>query len=177
MIFVLRASGDPGVLSREARAAIGSLDRNQPVFHVATMQQLLYDRTIRQRFGALLCAILGFLGLVLAALGIYGVLTFSVNQRRQEIGVRVAMGARPADVRSLVVGRAMALTGSGLLLGLLISLALTRLISSLLFEISANDPVILGGALAVLILVALIASLVPATRAARTDPVTAIRYQ
>ena len=177
MIFVLRASGDPGVLSREARVAIGSLDRNQPVFHVATMQQLLYDRTIRQRFGALLCGILGFLGLVLAALGIYGVLTFSVNQRRQEIGVRVAMGARPADVRSLVVGRAMALTGSGLLLGLLISLALTRLISSLLFEISANDPVILGGALAVLILVALIASLVPATRAARTDPVTAIRYQ
>jgi putative ABC transport system permease protein len=177
MTIVVRYSANSAGLIPQLRNAIRVIDRDQPIFHIATMRQLLYERTLRQRFGSLLCGILGFLGLVLAALGIYGVISFSVHQRHQEIGVRVAMGAGPADIKKLVVGRALALTATGMALGLLVSLALTRLISSLLFEISAHDPVILTGALSVLLMVAMVASYLPALRAARTDPMTAIRYQ
>jgi putative ABC transport system permease protein len=175
--FVVHYSADVAGLVPALRGAIRAIDKDQPIYHVATMQELLHERTLRQRFGSLLCGILGFLGLVLAALGIYSVLSFSVHQRHQEIGVRVALGARPADIKKLVVGGALVLTTTGMVLGLLVSLALTRLISSLLFEISARDPVILTGALLLLLVVTLIASYLPALRAARTDPMTAIRYQ
>jgi predicted permease len=175
--FVIHYAANSAGLVPAVRSAISGIDKDEPIFHIATMRELLYERTLRQRFGALLCGILGFLGLVLAAVGIYSVLSFSVHQRHQEIGVRVAIGASPVDIKKMVVAKALALTATGLVLGFLASLALTQLIASQLFEISAHDPVILAGALSVLLVVTLIASFLPAIRASRTDPMTAIRYQ
>jgi putative ABC transport system permease protein len=125
----------------------------------------------------LLLAIFAAAALVLAAIGIYGVLAYAVRQRSNEIGIRRALGARAGDVLRMVVGRAMALAAGGLLIGLLASLALTRLLAGFLYGVSATDPLTLAAVALLLVLVALLASAVPARRAARLDPMVALREE
>ncbi len=175
MTFMLRTQGDPLALASAARAAIWAVNRNQPVFDVKTMEQRFAEQTTRERFTMVICTSLGVLGVVLAALGIYGVLSFSVNQRLREIGIRSALGARPDEIRALVLGSGLRLAAIGLALGLAGALALTRLLSSQLYQVSPRDPVALAAALAGLAVIALLSSYLPARRAARVDPVDALR--
>jgi hypothetical protein len=175
MIFALRTRGDPAGLLPAVRQTIRGLDRDVPVHDVATMEQRFRHRTTTERFSASLYGMLGILGLVLAALGIYAVLAFSVTQRLRELGIRAALGARPADVRALILGNGLRLTAAGLVLGAAGSLALTRLLSSQLYQTDPRDPLVMIGALAGLAIVALYSCYIPAQRAAAADPVLALR--
>ncbi|MEJ7617876.1 MAG: FtsX-like permease family protein [Pyrinomonadaceae bacterium] len=140
------------------------------------MTELLNILCLR-RMGALLLGAFGLLALLLAAIGLYGVMSFSVARRTREIGIRMALGARGADVLRLVLRESMTLVALGIALGLLASLAATRLLASFLYGVSTTDPATFGGIAAILAAVALAASLIPARRASRVDPLVALRYE
>ena len=175
--FALRSSTDPKSLIGAARAAIASIDQDQPIYDALTMEERLDKKTVQERFSAYLCAILGGLGLILATLGIYGVLSFAVYQRTREFGIRTAMGARPWDIKAMILRRALALTVLGLTFGVVVTLLLGRLLTSLLYKVSARDPVALGSALVALAVIALACSYLPARRAAKVDTLRALRYE
>jgi predicted permease len=179
--LVLRMSGDPMKLAGAVRQAIWSIDRNQPVSQPAsdiqTLDDLLDHEVAQRRVQATLLGALAALALVLACVGIYGVLSYLVTRRTQEIGVRLALGADGWDILRSVARRGMALTGAGIVLGTAGALALSRLISGMLYGVSASDPLVYGGASLIFALVALAACLIPARRAARIDPISALRYE
>ncbi len=179
--LVLRTSGDPVRLAGAVRQAIWSVDRNQPVSQpvsdVQTLDDLLDHEVAQRRLQATLLGALAALALTLACVGIYGVLSYLVTRRTQEIGVRLALGANGWDILRSVAQRGMALTGAGIALGTVGALALSRLISGMLYGISANDPLIYCGASSIFTLVALGACLIPARRAAKVDPISALRYE
>ncbi len=177
MTFTLRTAGDPLALVPAVRAAIQSVDPDVPVFDVLTLEERMAKRTTPERFSMVIYTSLGVLGLVLAAIGIYGVLSFTVNQRLREIGIRAAIGAQPAHVRSLVLGSGLRLAGAGLLLGVAVALALTRFLASQLYEVSPRDPVALVIAFIGLAVISLVSSYLPARRAAAIDPVSALRTE
>ncbi|MCA1619679.1 MAG: ABC transporter permease [Acidobacteria bacterium] len=177
MTFVVRTSGDPAALAGAARAAIQSVDADQPVADLRTMNHFLAESVARARFAATMLGVFAVLALVLAGVGVYGVMSYAVAQRTHEIGVRVALGAQGRDVLRLVVGHGMALAGAGLAAGLLGAFALTRLLSSLLFEVSATDLATYATLTGFLLVVALLACLVPALRATKVDPMVALRYE
>ncbi len=177
MTFVIRAKGDANALAPAARDVIRSLDARQPVADVRTLESLLGNSIARQRFNTLLLAVFAMVALLLAAIGVYGVMAYSVTQRTQEIGIRLALGARGADVLKLVVGQGMRLALAGVVIGLIGAAVLTRLMSNLLFDVSATDPLtfIIGAML--LIFVALLACYLPARRAAKVDPMVALQCE
>jgi putative ABC transport system permease protein len=175
--LVIRTTGDPQTLARAARQAIWSIDRDQPVSNVMTLDELLDEEVAQRRVQAMLLGALAALALVLACVGIYGVLSYLVTQRTQEIGVRVALGADAAHVFRTVAGQGMGLTAIGIVTGLLASLVLSRLLVSLLFGVNPTDPLTYSGAVAVFTLVALLACYIPARRAAKVDPMVALRYE
>jgi putative ABC transport system permease protein len=177
LTLVVRSGGDPAALAAAVRTAIAELDRNVPVDNVRTMDQVLADGVSRRRTNMLLIGAFAMLALVLAAVGLYGVMAYLVAQRRHEIGVRIALGASDADVASAVVKEAGLLALAGVGLGTLGALALTRLLANLLFGLAATDPATFGAAAAVLLAVAVAASWAPARRAARVDPIVALRCQ
>ena len=175
--FVLRTTGDPLLLSTAIRSEMRQLDLGLPVRNLRSMEQLV-DRSIApQRFNLSLLTLFSGLGLLLAAVGIYGVMAYSVSQRTHEIGLRMALGAQARDVLKLVVKQGMALALVGVALGLIASFALTRLMKNLLFGVSATDPATLAGVALLLICVALLACYIPARRATKVDPLVALRYE
>jgi putative ABC transport system permease protein len=177
MNFVLRAAIDPVALSAAAVREIHALDPDQPVTEIRTLDQVVAKSIARPRFNALLLAIFAGVALVLASVGIYGVMNYSATQRTQEIGIRMALGAKPGDILRLVVGHGMKLTLAGIVIGFLASLALTRVMANLLFGITATDLPTFIAVSAVLTIVALVANYIPARRATRVDPVTSLRYE
>jgi putative ABC transport system permease protein len=175
--LVLRAAGSPGALAESVRKEVQALDPELPVFRVRTMPELVSASVAQRRFQALLLATFAAVGLALAAIGLYGVMALSVSQRTREIGVRIALGAPARGVLRLVLRQALSLVLMGTAVGLLGALALSRVLSSLLFRVSATDPMTFGTVAAVLLLTALVASYVPARRATRVDPLEALRYE
>jgi predicted permease len=173
--LAVRTAGDPLALAGPIRQAILGLDPEQPIRSIATLMDVMSESIARDRFFTVLFGMFGGLALVLAAVGVYGVLACSVGQRTQEIGVRMALGARAADVLRMVVGGGMLLVLTGVALGALSSLVLTRVLKSQLYGVSATDPAAFVMAPAVLTAVALMACYVPARRATRIDPIAALR--
>jgi predicted permease len=177
MTYVIRTNGNPMNLAAAVRREIQSIDKDQPVADVRTMQSWIDELTARSRFGTLLLTIFAGLALILAAIGIYGVMSYSVTQRTHELGIRIALGAKTFDVLKLILGRGLALTLVGIVIGLAASLALTRFLSSLLFGVSATDPITFGGLSLLLTGVALLACYVPTRRAMKVDPMVALRNE
>jgi len=175
MTWVVRTAADPRAAASYTRAAIRAVDAKLGISDVATMDQVLADSTSDRRLNMLLFALLGSLALVLATLGVYGVVACSVTQRTHEIGVRMAIGAKPADVVRMMLNEGGRLAFAGVALGSVVALAGARLIRGLLFEVSATDPLTFAGVAAGLLGVALLASYIPARRATRVDPMVALR--
>ncbi|HET6975484.1 MAG TPA: ABC transporter permease [Pyrinomonadaceae bacterium] len=177
MTMMLRTRGDVSAVAPAARGVIHSLDPQQPIGEVATMESLLSTSVARARFSASLLTVFSFLALVMAAVGIYGVMSFSVLQRTHEIGVRMALGAQRFDVLKLMVRKGIALGAAGVVVGLVASFVLTRLIATLLFDVTATDTATFVIVSAGLFLVTLFACYVPARRATKVDPLKALRYE
>src|SRR5688572_11775474 len=175
--FVLRTTGDPSLLSAAIRNETHQLDASLPVRNLRSMEELVSRSIAPQRFNLSLLSLFSGLGLLLAAVGIYGVMAYSVAQRTHEIGLRMALEAQDSGVLRLVVKQGLALVFAGVAIGLVASFALTRLIRNLLFGVNANDPLTLGGVVLVLIVVALLACYIPARRATKVDPLVALRYE
>jgi putative ABC transport system permease protein len=175
--LAIHTSGDPLSLVGAVRQAVWSVDKDQPVSNVMTLDELLDQEVAQRRVQAALLGGLAALALILACIGIYGVLSYLVTQRTREIGVRVALGASASDVFRTVAGQGMTLAGLGIAAGLAGALALSRLLGSLLFGVSAGDPLTYAGAIAVFGAVALLACYFPARRAARVDPMVTLRYE
>ena len=177
MTVLVRTSNDPFAMVSAARAELQKMDPQLPMAAVATMDQLLADSLSRSRFTMLLLGIFSALALVLAAVGIYGLVAYSVTQRTQELGIRIALGAQRGDVLRLVLSQGTRLTLLGVAVGVLAALAFSRLLSTLLFGVSATDPLTFAGVAALLAVVALAACFIPARRATRVDPIVALRYE
>jgi putative ABC transport system permease protein len=172
---MLRTKGDPLALTNALTAAVWSIDKDQTVTDIQTLANHFHSTTAQRRLDTLLFGGFAGLALLLAALGLYGVLSYSVMLRRREIGVRMALGARAADVARLVVGNGLALTLAGVAIGAAGAFALTRLMESIVFGVSTSDPVTFAAVAAVLVLVGLAACYLPARRAAAIDPVGSLR--
>jgi predicted permease len=177
MSFVVRTAVEPEGLIPSVREAVRQVDRAQPVTEFKEMEKLVGDAAAQPRFNSLLLAVFAGLSLLLAAAGIYGVMSYGVTQRTREIGLRMALGAQPGDVLRLVVGRGMWLTLVGVGVGLVASFGLTRVLRSLLFGVSDTDPLTFVGVALLLTLVAFIACYIPARRATKVDPTVALRYE
>jgi putative ABC transport system permease protein len=174
---VMRTAGDPALQTAALRSALAEIDPNQPLVKVRTMEENMATTVAQPRFRTWLIGILAMLALVLAAVGVYGVMSYTVTQRTSEIGVRVALGAQPQDVFRIVVGEGLRLALFGVGVGLVAALVLTRLLQSFLFGISAYDPLTFIVVSLLLTLVAVAASYFPARRATRVDPMIALRYE
>ncbi|PYQ00380.1 MAG: hypothetical protein DMF82_22335 [Acidobacteria bacterium] len=173
--LVVRTAGDPLAMAASVRREMARVDPEQGVLTVGTMQALLDDSIARPRLQAVLVGAFAGLALVMACVGLYGVLAYSVEQRRREMGVRVAIGASPKSLLGLVVSEGVRLTAAGLLLGLAGALAVTRFLASLLYGVRPTDPLVFLGVAVVLLLVAAAASYVPARQAMQVDPVVVLR--
>ena len=175
--LVARTSGDPRALAGAMREAVRSADVNVPVQQFQTMQQLLDDSVAQRRLQTLLISVFASSALLLAAFGIYGVVAYSVTRRRRELGLRIALGAQPRDLYSLVVRDSMRPVIAGLLVGVPAAVAAGQALTSLLYEIRPNNPTVVAGAPLLLLSVALVASVIPAVRATRVPPLETLRSE
>jgi putative ABC transport system permease protein len=175
--LVVKTEGDPRALAGTVRQTVWEVDREQPVSNVNTMEGVLSESIARQRFSTLVFGVFAGVALALAAVGIYGVMSYSMAQRTREIGIRMALGAQKRDVLKLAVGQGLKLVAIGVAVGLAGALALSRVMTSLLYGISATDPATLVIISLVLAAVALLASYIPARRATQVDPLIALRYE
>jgi len=176
LAWVIRTRGEPmalrGAIEEQLRQVSGL-----PVSDVRTMEQVISRSTSRQRFNMLLMSVFGGSALLLAAIGVYGLMAYSVQQRTQEIGIRMALGAESGDVRKMVISQGMRFAIAGVLAGLAAAFGLARLIASFLFGVTAWDPVVFTAVPVLLAVVSLLAISLPAMRATRVDPLTALRYE
>ncbi len=179
--FVVRADGDPAKVASAVSSAVHSIDPALPIYGLQTMPDLVAKSMVRPRFLSMLLTVFSVIALTLAAVGIYGVMAYSVSQRTQEIGVRMALGARTSDVLKMVLGQGARMTAIGVGIGLAgafaLAFALTRALSSLLFGVSVTDPVTFAAVVAILAVVALLACYLPAQRATKVDPMVALRCE
>jgi putative ABC transport system permease protein len=175
--FVVRSEVEAATLGSAIKTAVREVDPEQPISHLREAGELLQDATARQRFNMSLLTLFGVLALALAGVGVYGVMAYGVNQRTRELGIRLALGARASSVQAMVLRQGLTLTATGLALGLVGAVALSRLLTTLVYRVSPSDPRVLGVAVLVLALVSVLACLVPAIRATRVDPIDALRSE
>ena len=175
--MVRTSGGDPRRLARAVQREVTALDRDLPLFNVKTLEDHIDDALLLPRVSGALFGAFGSIGLVLAVIGLYGVVNYSVRTRTREFGIRMALGARPSRVAGTIVGQGLLLVGAGLALGLLVALALSRFTASFLYGIVPTDPVTFLGVPAVLIAAFLAAILLPARRASRIEPMTVLRNE
>jgi len=175
MQFAVRFNGDVNNVAAVVQRAIRSVDAELPAAKLSTMTNLVDESLAQPRFAMLLLGSFGGLAVVLACIGLYGVVSYGVAQRTREIGVRMALGAKRADVFQMILSQSGRLVGVGVLIGLLTAFGLTRLMASFLFGVAATDPLTFMAVALLLIVVAFLASVVPASRATRVDPITALR--
>ena len=177
MTLTIRAAGDPTNLAASVRGEVLAVDKDQPVTKISTMAETFARAVAPQRFNMLLLGLFAAVAMILATVGIYGVIAYTVSQRSRELGIRIALGASRGDILKLVVGQAMLMTLIGVGVGLAGALALTRLMSGLLYGVSATDPSIFISISLLLASVALFASYIPARRAMKVDPIVALHYE
>jgi putative ABC transport system permease protein len=177
MTLVIRTHGDPSSIAAAARNVIQTLDSEQPIADVRTMQSLLADSVARARFNTMLLTVFAVVALALAAVGIYGVMSYAVTQRTHELGLRMALGAQSSHVLSLIVRQGMMMAVAGVAIGLGAAFALTRILTTLLYGVSATDPLTFSVIALLLTSIALLACYLPARRATRVDPMVALRYE
>jgi predicted permease len=177
MTLVVRSATDPASLTSAIRAAIAAIDKDQPMFQVETMKELVSNSVTLRHATLVLLEMFGALALVLASIGIYGVMAYGVALRTHEIGIRMALGAQRKDVLRMILWHGIRLAATGVVIGVIAALALTHLLSSLLFSVSARDPLTFFCVPVLLVLVALIACYIPAMRAMKVDPMIALRYE
>jgi putative ABC transport system permease protein len=177
MNIIVRTTADPLTLTAAIRREVQALDPNQPVFNVNTMEQTLDQSLVTERLSMTLLAFLASLALILAAVGIYGVMSYTVTQRSHEIGIRMAIGAQPRDVFKMVIGRGMMLALIGVAFGFAGAFGLTRLMTTMLYGVEPTDPATFISIGLLLTGVALVACYVPGRRATKVDPLVALRYE
>jgi putative ABC transport system permease protein len=177
LTLLARTSGDPLSLIGSVRQQVLAVDSNQPVYNARTMEQVINESIAPRRFAMLLLTIFAGVALLLAGVGIYGVMSYSVTQRTHEIGVRIALGATVSDILKMIVGQGMFLALVGVGIGLIAALALTRVMASLLYGVSTTDPLTFGSISVLLAIVACAACYIPARRATKVDPMVALRYE
>jgi len=175
--LIIRTNFDPLSVAGTVRKTVWEIDKDQPVSDISSMEEIVSDSVARQRFSMLLLGVFAGVALVLAAVGIYGVMSYSVAQRTREIGIRIALGAQRSDVLRMTVGQGLRLVLTGVAIGLAGAFVLTRVMSTLLFGVSPTDALTFISISIVLVSVAVLASYVPALRATRVDPMFALRYQ
>jgi ABC-type antimicrobial peptide transport system permease subunit len=175
--MAVRTDGNPASLINAIQREVASMDGNLPVYRVNTMSEVMGESLQRRRLALILLAVFAGLALVLASIGIYGVTSYGVAQRKVEIGVRMALGADRGQVLRMMIGSGMGTIAIGLGLGVGLALWLTRLMSGMLFAVHASDPLALGGAALLLMGAALLAIFIPARRATRLSPMAALRYE
>ena len=175
--LVVRTTDDPLAALAGVKAKVHAVNPDQPVSEIRTMEQVLDESLAQRKFSLILIGIFAGISVLLSAIGIAGVMVFLVAQRTQEMGIRMALGAQAADVLALVLGSGMRMVVSGLLIGVLGALGVTRLLSSMLYGVKPGDPLTFALASVFLIIVALIACWLPARAATRVDPIVALRYE
>jgi putative ABC transport system permease protein len=175
--LVVRAAMDPTHLQQAITRAVHQVDKDQALSDIKTLEQIKTESMASNRLNSIMLGGFATVALLLSAIGIYGVISYSVAQRTHEIGIRAALGARGIDVVNMILKFGMLMAGAGLVLGFLGALALTRLLTTLLFGVGARDPITIAGVGAILATVALLASYLPARRAAEVDPMICLRYE
>jgi putative ABC transport system permease protein len=177
MTLTIRTASDPAAFAPIVEREVRAMDKDQPLSDVRTMDQWVARTLSQARFSSTLLTTFAALALMLAAIGIYGVMSYAVSQRTPEIGIRLALGAESSDILNMIIGNAARLAGLGLAIGVVLALALSRTLTSLLYETAGTDPATFASVVGVLALVALVASYLPARRASKIPPVEALRYQ